>query len=214
MTTQLNIEYTRDSMDTSFLKRYKLVPVVVLNELQSALPTLDALSRGGIKIAEITFRTSCAEEAIRLASQERKDMLIGAGTVINEEQCERAIAAGAKFIVSPGFSKSVFEECAARGAAYLPGVATATEIMAAMECGINVLKFFPAGALGGIKALSALAAAFPSVKFMPTGGVTLDNAEEYLSKPFVVAVGGTWLVKPDAHETERLAAEAAERLKI
>ncbi len=201
-------------MDTEFLKNNRLVPVAVFKRIEDVLPSMKGLLRGGIKIAEITFRTDCAEEAVRLAVRECKDMIVGAGTVLNAEQCARAIAAGAKFIVSPGLSKGVFEVCKASGAPYIPGVATATEIMTALDMGLTTLKFFPAGAMGGVKTLGALAAAFPDVKFMPTGGVTLENAAEYLSKSYVVAVGGSWLVKGDGENAERLAREAKEVLKI
>lgn len=201
-------------MDTEFLKHNRLVPVAVFKRVEDVLPSMRALTKGGINIAEITFRTDCAEEAVRLAARECKDMIVGAGTVLNAEQCERAIAAGAKFIVSPGLSKGVFEACEKSGIPYVPGVATASEIMAALDMGLTTLKFFPAGAMGGVKTLGALAAAFPGASFMPTGGVTLENAAEYLEKPYVVAVGGSWLVKGDGENIERLAKEAKERLKI
>lgn len=197
-----------------FLKEHKIVPVVVIKELKDTLPTLNALSKGGIKIAEITFRTACAKDAISLASKQCKDMLIGAGTVINEEQCEQAIEAGAKFIVSPGFSAEVLGVCHKHDVPYLPGVVTPTEIMLAKSFGLNVLKFFPAGAYGGAKTLKAISAAFPDVKFMPTGGVDIDSAVEYLKQPFVVAVGGSWMMKGSFEDIERLSKEAVERLNI
>ena len=168
-------------MDYSFLNDNKIVPVVVFNTVDEALPKLAALSKGGIKVAEITFRTACAEQCIALASKECKDMLIGAGTVINADQCEKAINAGAKFIVSPGFSKAVYEVCAKHNIPFLPGIATPTDIIAARECGLEILKFFPAGAFGGVKMLKALSAPFPNVKFLPTGGVDASNMKEYFS---------------------------------
>ncbi len=201
-------------MNVEFLKNNRLVPVAVFKRIEDVLPSMKALSRGGINIAEITFRTDCAEEAVRLSVRECKEMIVGAGTVLNAGQCERAIAAGAKFIVSPGLSKSVSEVCEKHGVPYIPGVATASEIMTALDMGLTTLKFFPAGAMGGVKTLGALAAAFPGVGFMPTGGVTLENAAEYLEKPYVVAVGGSWLVKGDDENVEKLAREAKERLKI
>lgn len=201
-------------MNVDFLKDNRLVPVAVFKTADETLDKVMALREGGIDIVEITFRTACAEEAVRIAAREAKGVIVGAGTVLNGEQCARAIDAGAKFVVSPGLSRSAYEVCAERGVPYLPGVATASEIMAALELGLDTLKFFPAGAMGGIKTLSALAAAFPDVKFMPTGGVTLENAAEYLERPYVAAVGGSWLVKGDAENIARLAAEAKEKLKI
>lgn len=201
-------------MDVDFLKNNRLVPVAVFKRIEDVLPSVEALSRGGINIVEITFRTDCAEEAVRLVARECKQVTVGAGTVLDAKQCRRAIAAGAKFIVSPGLSRGVFEECEKCGVPYIPGVATASEVMAALDMGLKTLKFFPAGAMGGVKTLSALAAAFLGVEFMPTGGVSLENAEEYLEKPYVAAVGGSWLVKGDGENIEKLAREAKERLKI
>ena len=189
-------------MDYSFLNDNKLVPVVVLDSAQDALPVLGALREGGIKVAEIT-----------LACTNIKDMLVGAGTVINAEQCAQAISAGAKFVVSPGFSAEVAGECKRADVPYLPGVATATEVMAAKACGFDILKFFPAGAMGGVKTLKAIAAAFPDVRFLPTGGVNAENMKEYLALDCVVAVGGSWMVKKDVESTLRLSREATEALK-
>lgn len=199
-------------MDYKFLEENRIVPVVVIKDINDTLLTLDALYNGGIRVAEITFRTACAKEAIALASKNRKDMLIGAGTVINAKQCEQAIEAGAKFIVSPGFSKDVLDVCNKYSVTYLPGVVTPTEIMLAKSFGLTVLKFFPAGAYGGVKTLKALSAAFPDIRFLPTGGVDVESAEEYLSKPFVAAVGGSWMMKGDFKDIERLSREAVERL--
>ncbi|MCR4790938.1 MAG: bifunctional 4-hydroxy-2-oxoglutarate aldolase/2-dehydro-3-deoxy-phosphogluconate aldolase [Treponemataceae bacterium] len=203
-------------MKYNFLETHKIVPVVVINKLEDTIPTLSALSKGGINVAEITFRTSCAEDAIKLASSsiECAKVLIGAGTVINKGQCLRAIKAGAKFIVSPGFSKDVFKVCKKHDIPYLPGVCTPTEIMMAKECGLNILKFFPAGAYGGIKTLKALSAAFPDVKFLPTGGVDASNMNEFFAQKFIAAIGGSWMVKGDLiaqgkfDEIERLSKEA------
>ena len=199
-------------MDYTVLNEYKLVPGVVIKQLDDTLPTLDALYKGGIKVAEITFRTACAKDAIELAAKSRPDMLIGAGTVINAEQCEGAIAAGAKFVVSPGLSLDVLAVCNKYGVPYLAGVVTPTEIMLAKNNGLSVLKFFPAGAYGGVKTLKALSAAFPDIKFLPTGGVDADNAEEYLKQPFVAAVGGSWMMKGSYEDIERQSREAVERL--
>ena len=195
-------------MDTSFLNSNKIVPVVVIDDARRTLPVIGALRRGGITVAEITFRTPCAGEAIKAAAEAFPDMSIGAGTVINREQCERAIKAGAKFIVSPGTSKPVLDCCRENGVPYLPGTATATEIMAALDEGLTLLKFFPAEALGGVKTLKALAAAFPGVTFMPTGGISPANIGDYLRLPFVAAAGGSWMMKGSEDEIAALSREA------
>ena len=200
-------------MDYSFLNDNKIVPVVVFNSVEEALPKLAALEKGGIKVAEITFRTACAEECIVLASKECTNMLIGAGTVINADQCERAIKAGAKFIVSPGFSKAVYDVCAKYDIPLLPGIATPTEIMAVKECGLNIVKFFPAGAFGGVKMLKALSAPFPTLKFVPTGGVDASNMKDFLALNAVIAIGGSWMMKGEPDDIERLSREAVSLLE-
>lgn len=194
-------------MDYGFLEN-KIIPVVVLKDLDETLVKLNALSRGGIRVAEITFRTACAKEAIKLASKECKDMLIGAGTVINAVQCRDAIDAGAKFIVSPGLSKSVYKICVEKDVPYLGGVVTPTEIIAAKDLGLNVMKFFPSEAFGGVKTLKAVSAAFPDVRFVPTGGVNAGNLKDYLTKSFVSAVGGSWMLDGTAEEIENMSREA------
>ncbi len=170
------------------------IPVVVIKELAEVDTILPALKNSGIFCAEITFRTACAAEAIALACEKYPEMNIGAGTVINAEQCEKALAAGAKFIVSPGLSASVAKICAERGIPYYPGCVTPTEIMAALELGITTVKFFPANVYGGLKAMKALAAPFPQIKFIPTGGINADNLEEYLAWEKIAAVGGSFYV--------------------
>lgn len=200
-------------MDYSFFDENKIIPVVVINDINDTLPKLNALSKGGIKVAEITFRTDCAEEAIRLASKSMDGMLIGAGTVINESQCIRAIEAGAKFIVSPGLSEEVAKVCKDNDIAYLPGVVTPTEIIKAISLGFTTLKFFPAGAYGGIKTLKALSAAFVNVKFVPTGGVDESNMLEFLSQKFVRAIGGSWMMKGTLEDIERTSKEAINKLE-
>ena len=197
-------------MDYGFLKEHKIVPVVVLNKLEDTLPTLAAMKRGGITVAEITFRTACAEDAIRLAVKECPDMLVGAGTVINATQCAAAIGAGAKFIVSPGFDQGVFDVCVEKDIPYIPGVVTPTEIMNAINHGLPVLKFFPAGVFGGLKALKAMSAAFPSAKFLPTGGVDETNAPEFLAQKFIVGVGGSWLMKGSPEDIENACRRASQ----
>lgn len=202
-------------MDFSFLDANRIVPVVVLKNLEDTLPTLRALKNGGINAAEITFRTPCAEEAIRLAVREMPEMLIGAGTLISAEQCRVAIAAGANFIVSPGFSKEVLDVCKEFNLPYIAGAVTPTEIIAAKSYGLNVLKFFPAGVFGGVKALKALSAVFPDIKFLPTGGIDESNLKEYLSLSCVAAIGGSFMFKDgfDAiEEKSRLAVKISEEL--
>ena len=173
----------------------KYVPVVVLKSLEETVPTLTALKRAGIPTAEITFRTACAKDAIALASREFPDMLVGAGTVINAEQAKEAVKAGAKFIVSPGLSASVAEVCREADIPYIPGCVTPTEIMQALDLGITTVKFFPANVYGGLKALKALAAPFPQIKFVPTGGVDRGNLDEFLAFDKVAAIGGSFFVK-------------------
>jgi len=173
----------------------KFIPVVVIKELKETEVILSALQKEGISCAEITFRTACAEEAIKLAVQEFPDMEIGAGTVINGEQCERALRAGAKFIVSPGLSEEVALICKEKNVPYYPGCVTPTEIMKAISLGITTVKFFPANVYGGLKAMKALSAPFPQVKFIPTGGVNRENINEFLSWDKIAAVGGSFFVE-------------------
>ena len=178
----------------------KKIPVVVIKELSEVDKILPALKNDGIDYAEITFRTACAEEAIKLAVKNYPDMIIGVGTVINAEQCKKAIDAGATFIVSPGLSVDVAKICKEKGLPYYPGCVTPTEIMQALELGINIVKFFPANVYGGLKALKALSAPFPQVKFIPTGGADLSNLKEFLDFDKVYAVGGSFMMKGDIVE--------------
>jgi 2-dehydro-3-deoxyphosphogluconate aldolase/(4S)-4-hydroxy-2-oxoglutarate aldolase len=173
----------------------KLIPVVVIKELSETDKILTALKKSGIMCAEITFRTACAKEAIEYAVKNYPDMNIGAGTVINAEQCNQALQAGAKFIVSPGLSVAVAEICKKNNIPYYPGCVTPTEIMQALELGITIVKFFPANVYGGLKALKALSAPFPQIKFIPTGGVDRSNLDEFLAFDKVFAVGGSFMVK-------------------
>lgn len=190
-----------------------VVPVVVLNKVEDTIPVVKALHDGDVPVAEICFRTPCAAECIKLAVKEFPNDLIGAGTVINATQCEEAIACGAKFIVSPGLSKSVAEVCKKHGVPYLPGVVTPTEIMEAIELGLSTLKFFPAGVFGGLKAINALGAAFPQVKFMPTGGVDNSNLKEFISCNKIIACGGSWMCKGTAEEITAKCLEARKIIK-
>ena len=173
----------------------KFIPVVVIKELGETDKILTALKKSGINCAEITFRTACAAEAIAYAVKNYPDMEIGAGTVINAQQCRQALEAGATFIVSPGLSPAVAEVCKERGIPYYPGCVTPTEIMAALELGITTVKFFPANVYGGLKALKALSAPFPQVKFIPTGGVDRSNIDEFLAFDKIAAIGGSFFVK-------------------
>jgi len=173
----------------------KNIPVVVIKELGETDKILTALKNNGINCAEITFRTACAKEAIEYACKKYPDMSIGAGTVINAKQCEDALEAGAQFIVSPGLSVAVAKICNERNIPYYPGCVTPTEIMQALELGITTVKFFPANVYGGLKALKALSAPFPQVKFIPTGGVDRNNIDEFLAFDKIAAIGGSFFVK-------------------
>ena len=184
-------------MNNDFLNEYRVVPVVVIKELNDTVPTLKALCEGGLPVAEITFRTACAAEAIALGVKEFPDMHIGAGTVINAEQAKKAIDAGAQFIVSPGLSAEVAEVCKNANIPYLPGCATPTEIMQAIALGVEIVKFFPANIYGGLNAIKALSGPFPQLKFLPTGGVDMSNINEFLAFDKIVAVGGSFMMKGD-----------------
>lgn len=173
----------------------KFIPVVVIKELAEVDKILPALKANDINCAEITFRTSCAAEAIKLANEKYPEMNIGAGTVINAKQCKAALKAGAKFIVSPGLSVGVAKICKKNNIPYYPGCVTPTEIMQALELGITTVKFFPANVYGGLAALKALSAPFPQIKFIPTGGVDRSNIDEFLAFDKIAAIGGSFFVK-------------------
>ena len=170
-----------------------VVPVVVIDDAKHAIPTARAMLAGGIDVMEITFRTAAAPDAIKSVSESCPDMLVGAGTVLNLEQCRLAIEMGAKFIVSPGFDRDVVAYCIQNNVPVTPGCVTPTEITAAVNMGLRVIKFFPANIYGGLNAMKNLAAPFGMVKFLPTGGINTDNIKEYLSAPFIHAVGGSWV---------------------
>jgi len=174
------------------IEKTAIVPVVVIEDVANAVPTANAMLAGGIDIMEITFRTAAAEDAIRAVAQECPDMLVGAGTVLTLEQCKRAVNAGAKFIVSPGFDEEVVRWCVENDIDVLPGCVTPTEIMKAMSLGLSNVKFFPANVYGGLGAMKALHGPFGSVRFVPTGGVNEQNMAEYLKEPYILAVGGSW----------------------
>ena len=185
----------------------KLIPVVVIKDVNETEKTLSALRAGGVNCAEITFRTACAAEAISLGVKLFPVMNIGAGTVINGQQCVEALNAGAKFIVSPGLSEEVAGICSANGVEDFPGCVTPTEIMRALELGITTVKFFPANVYGGLKAIKALSGPFPQVKFIPTGGVDLTNLKEFLEFDKIFAVGGSFMMKGDITENCKKACE-------
>ncbi len=174
-----------------------IVPVVVLNEAKDASPLAKALTEGGLPCAEVTFRTEAAEESIRRISSEYPDMLVGAGTVLTVGQVDRAVGAGAKFIVSPGFDPEIVDYCISKEIPVFPGCVTPSEVAQAVKRGLKVIKFFPAEQYGGIGTIKALSAAYTSIKFMPTGGVNAKNLKEYLSSDKIVACGGSWMVKGD-----------------
>lgn len=192
---------------------HRIVPVVVLDNAADAGPLAEALVGGGLPVAEVTFRTAAAVEAIGIMAA-RGDVIVGAGTVLTPAQVDQAVDAGATYIVSPGTSAAVVERAQQRGVPVLPGAVTATEIQAALALGLDTVKFFPAGTSGGPAAIKALAAPFGGVKFVPTGGVGLANLAEYLAIPAVAAVGGSWMVPAaairagDFDTVRRLTAEA------
>lgn len=196
------------------IARYGVVPVVVLNDPAEALPVADALLKGGLPVAEVTFRTAAAEEAIRIIAAERPAMLVGAGTVLTIDQVDRAVAAGAKFIVCPGFDPEIVDYCIGKNIPVFPGCTTASEVAWGVKRGLTVLKFFPAEQCGGVATIKALCAAYVGVKFMPTGGIGPKNLKDYLSCDKIVCCGGSWMVKGDLikagrfDEIERLSREA------
>lgn len=191
-----------------------IIPVVEIESAESALALGKALLAGGLPCAEITFRTAAAEEAIRRLKAGLPELMVGAGTVLTVEQAERAVQAGAGFVVSPGFDPEIVDWCLAQQIPVIPGAVTPTEIMMALRKGVRLLKFFPAETLGGVAAMKALSAPFKDVRFVPTGGIEPGNFETYLKAPFIAACGGTWLVKKniiaagDFNTITRLASEA------
>jgi 2-dehydro-3-deoxyphosphogluconate aldolase / (4S)-4-hydroxy-2-oxoglutarate aldolase len=173
----------------------RLVPVIVVEDEASAAPLADALIAGGLRCAEVTFRTSAAQAALGVMAADGR-LLVGAGTVVTPDQVDAAVESGAAFIVSPGFNVAVVRRCVELGVPTFPGVATASDVMAAIAAELDIVKFFPAEPLGGVKMISALAAPFPSMRFIPTGGITAELLPRYLAHPAVAAVGGSWMVAP------------------
>ena len=178
------------------LSRTGIVPVIAIDDAEKAVPLARALTAGGLPAAEVTFRTAAGEEAIRRIARECPEVLVGAGTVLNLEQCDRALAAGARFIVSPGYNETLVNYCVEKGVPVLPGCANASDMTRAVNAGLKLVKFFPAEQSGGVSFLKALAPVFP-LDFMPTGGVNTKNLMDYLSFDRVAACGGTWMVKKD-----------------
>jgi 2-dehydro-3-deoxyphosphogluconate aldolase/(4S)-4-hydroxy-2-oxoglutarate aldolase len=193
-----------------------IVPVVKIEKPSDAAALGRALIAGDLPVVEITFRTAAAEESIRILCREVLEILVGAGTVLTTDQVDRAVAAGARFIVSPGFNPKVVDHCLERGIPVAPGISSASEIEMGLERGLSVLKFFPAGASGGLEFLKAISAPFSGVQFMPTGGIDPGNLRDYLSFNRVHAVGGTWIAREAAiatgsfDEITRLAREAVQ----
>ena len=188
----------------SKISELKIVPVVVLNSLDEVSDKIEALIDGGLPIAEVCFRTPVAKEAIEIISKKYPEVILGAGTVIN---------AGAKFIVSPGLSKDVALICKENNIPYLPGTVTPTEIMEALDLGINVVKFFPASNYGGLATIKAICSAFPSIKIMPTGGINLDNINDYLSFKKIIACGGSFMMKGNKEEMTSKTKEAVNKVR-
>lgn len=196
------------------IEELKLVPVVVLDDAKNAQPLAKALIAGGLPVAEVTFRTAAAEESIRNICTAYPDMLVGAGTITNVDQACRAIDAGSKFLVTPGFSEEVTAYAVEHNIPIFPGICTPTELMQSLKYQLKIVKFFPASQYGGLNTIKALSGPFPGIRFMPTGGVSKENVKEYLASSKVVACGGSWMVKGDLiaagrfDEIERLTREA------
>ena len=201
------------------IQKIGIVPVVVLDDAKDAEPLAKASCEGGLPCAEVTFRTEAAEESIRIISKKYPQMLVGAGTVLTTEQVDRAVAAGAKFIVSPGFNPKIVAYCLDKNIPVTPGAQTPSEMEQAIEMGLDVVKFFPAEPAGGLNMIKAVAAPYTMLKFMPTGGINLGNVEDYLKYDRILACGGSWMVKGNLiregrfDEIQKMTADAAEMVK-
>lgn len=201
----------------NLINKLGIVPVVVLDDVKDALPLGKALIDGGLPCAEVTFRTDAAEESIRQMAREFPDMLVGAGTVLTIEQVDRAVNAGAKFIVSPGINPKVVKYCVDNNITITPGVSNPTNVETALEFGLDVVKFFPAEAAGGLKYIKAIAAPYVNMKFMPTGGINAENVKDYLAYDRIFACGGSWMVKGSlikAGEFDKIKELTEEAVKI
>ncbi|QBJ11674.1 bifunctional 4-hydroxy-2-oxoglutarate aldolase/2-dehydro-3-deoxy-phosphogluconate aldolase [Rahnella aquatilis] len=197
-----------------------VVPVIVINKLEHAVPLAKALVAGGVRVLEVTLRTPCAMDAIRAIAQEVPDAIIGAGTVLNPEQLAEVTEAGAQFAISPGLTDALLKAANAGSIPLIPGICTVSELMMGLDAGLREFKFFPAEANGGVKALQAIAGPFPQVRFCPTGGISPANYRDYLALKSVLCIGGSWLVPADALESgdyariTQLAKEAVAGAKI
>jgi 2-dehydro-3-deoxyphosphogluconate aldolase / (4S)-4-hydroxy-2-oxoglutarate aldolase len=203
---------------TARIAKIGLVPVIKITAVEQAAPLAQALIAAGLPVAEVTFRTDCAAKAIKAMSA-YPELILGAGTIINAQQVKEAKAAGATYIISPGFSPEVSKACIAEGLIYYPGVASPRDIQDALADGWKTLKFFPAEALGGVKTLKAFSAPYPGIKFVPTGGINAANVTQYLDLPVVAACGGSWMVPTKLMEEGKfeaiteLAKEALQAIK-
>ena len=201
------------------IEETRIIPVVVIEDKKDAAALADALCGGGIKCAEVTFRTAAARDAIRIMSETHPDMFVGAGTVLTTEQVDEALVAGAKFIVSPGLNPEVVRYCRDKDVTVIPGIMTPTEIEQALSLGLEVVKFFPAEAAGGLKMIKAMSVPYGNVRFMPTGGINASNIAEYLAFPKIIACGGSWMVSKDLirdgkfDEIKRLTQEAVRSIE-
>lgn len=182
-----------------------IVPVIALENVEDAAPLAHALCKGGLPVAEVTYRTACAHDAMIEMKKACPQMLVGAGTVLTKEQVDSALDAGAEFIVSPGLNPEIVRYCQEKNVPILPGTANASDIEVALSLGLTAVKFFPAEPLGGIKMISALAAPYTQMKFMPTGGVSPKNMKDYLSNPKIIACGGTWMIDKKAMQEKNFA---------
>lgn len=200
------------------IQKIGIVPVVVLNDAKDAEPLAKALCAGGLPCAEVTFRTAAAADSIKAMTTKFPEMLVGAGTVLTTEQVDRAVEAGAKFIVSPGLNPKIVKYCQEKGVPITPGTANPSDIEAALDLGLEVVKFFPAEAAGGLKMIKAMAAPYVNMKFMPTGGINADNLTSYLDFPKIIACGGSWMVSGKLvsegkfDEIEKLTREAVNKM--
>lgn len=201
------------------IEEVRIVPVVVLEDVKDAAPLANALCEGGLACAEVTFRTEEAAEVIKEMKKARPDMLVGAGTVLTKEQVDQAVDAGAQFIVSPGLNPEIVEYCVNKNLTIIPGCANPSDVEQALKYHLEVVKFFPAEALGGLKLIKAMSAPYKNVRFMPTGGINPNNVKEYLDFKAIIACGGTWMVPKDAVENkefdkiEKLTKEAVEAIQ-
>lgn len=186
-----------------------IIPVVTVDSPEQGVQIMEALSEGGLLAAEVTFRTEAAAEAIRAMKAACPEALLGAGTVLTIRQVDQALAAGAAFIVSPGSTKEVIEYCVEKEVPIIPGCMTPSDIQLALSCGLEIVKFFPAEAAGGLKLLKAMSAPYPNVRFMPTGGISLQNVSEYLTFPRVICCGGSWITEAAKQGDYKKVAESA-----